>query len=303
MNISLKIGPHIIDSVFDVYNHRGSNEGLDLAEIKENLENTFGMLQEHIEKDFETIDKNGDGLVSKEEGVNAFTYLDRSIFLDIVNGIFSDKKTVDTNFSDLKLLLYTDCGNNPEKINFGKDKWTNRKFLSQKFMNHYFNASRPTKIIAHGFLNDADDFYKHFIEAYKKAGCGVNLICINWEEYSDADKEVYTRAAENAIVIGKMIGRSIVSNILIKELKQDPKLIHAIGYSLGAHLVGNIGKNSERSIGRITGLDPARPFFENWADPTQRLLKEDAEFVDVIHTNSGHLHEGTLFKNYSKCRI
>ena len=31
------------------------------------LVNTFGMLDKHIDTDFEAIDKNGDGVVSKEE--------------------------------------------------------------------------------------------------------------------------------------------------------------------------------------------------------------------------------------------
>ena len=48
-----------------------------LAEIKENhcldfLANTFGILHTDIEKDFATLDKNGDGVVSIGEGLNAF---------------------------------------------------------------------------------------------------------------------------------------------------------------------------------------------------------------------------------------
>ena len=31
------------------------------------LVNTFGMLDKHIDADFEAIEKNGDGVVSKEE--------------------------------------------------------------------------------------------------------------------------------------------------------------------------------------------------------------------------------------------
>ena len=48
-----------------------------LTEVKENhcvelLANTFGMLYTEIEKDFAALDKNGDGVVSIEEGLNAY---------------------------------------------------------------------------------------------------------------------------------------------------------------------------------------------------------------------------------------
>ena len=43
-------------------------------------------------------------------------------------------------------------------------------------------------------------------------------------------------------------------------------------------------------IWRPAGLDPALPAFE-LALASGRLDKGDAEFVDVIHTNSGYLWE------------
>lgn len=66
--------------------------------------------------------------------------------------------------------------------------------------------------------------------------------------------------------------------------------IHVIGHSLGAQIAGFAGKTFEKLTGskmaRITGLDPAGPcFFEE--KPDSRLSKNDAEFVDVIHTNAG----------------
>ena len=41
-------------------------------------------------------------------------------------------------------------------------------------------------------------------------------------------------------------------------------------------------------ISRITGLDPAGPYFE-FTDPNVRLDQSDAQFVDVIHTD-GQTH-------------
>ena len=49
--------------------------------------------------------------------------------------------------------------------------------------------------------------------------------------------------------IGKLVGDKLVTKILIKQLNQDPKLIHAIGHSLGAHLVGHIGRAVENRTG------------------------------------------------------
>ena len=40
----------------------------------------------------------------------------------------------------------------------------------------------------------------------------------------------------------------------------------------------------------IKGLDPAQPAFD-FATKDDRLDKEDADFVDVIHTNSGMIWE------------
>ncbi|XP_035227703.1 pancreatic triacylglycerol lipase-like isoform X2 [Stegodyphus dumicola] len=65
-----------------------------------------------------------------------------------------------------------------------------------------------------------------------------------------------------------------------------PRNVHLIGHSLGAHLAGWTGKRIQ-GLGRITGLDPAGPYFYE-AHPKARLDATDAEFVDVIHTNGGN---------------
>jgi len=73
--------------------------------------------------------------------------------------------------------------------------------------------------------------------------------------------------------------------------------IHVVGHSLGAHVAGFLGEKVQKlgmgSLKRITGLDPADPGF-GWNGPDGRLDKTDADFVDVLHTNSGILLEGAL---------
>lgn len=68
--------------------------------------------------------------------------------------------------------------------------------------------------------------------------------------------------------------------------------IHFIGHSLGAHIAGFVGSEIineyNKSVSRITGLDPAGVLFEwPYLDPIEEKLDmSDAEFVDVIHTNA-----------------
>ncbi|RVE41276.1 hypothetical protein evm_014075 [Chilo suppressalis] len=67
--------------------------------------------------------------------------------------------------------------------------------------------------------------------------------------------------------------------------------IHLVGFSLGAHVVGITGKlvkkNLDDTIGKITALDPAKPCFKNSLE--YRLDKEDADFVQVVHSSAGVL--------------
>ncbi len=41
----------------------------------------------------------------------------------------------------------------------------------------------------------------------------------------------------------------------------------------------------------FAGLDPARPFFDDLAPEELKMTINDAELVDIIHTNSGDLFD------------
>ena len=69
------LGVDIIESVFDICDEEGTEEGLTLLEVKkthcmDHLTATLGMLDESIARNFEAIDEDGDGLVSKQESFN-----------------------------------------------------------------------------------------------------------------------------------------------------------------------------------------------------------------------------------------
>ncbi|NWY03839.1 LIPR3 protein, partial [Nothoprocta ornata] len=106
-----------------------------------------------------------------------------------------------------------------------------------------------------------------------------NCIAVDWKEGA---KGTYASAVNNLRVIGAEIA------YFIKTLQQiyrySPSQIHLIGHSLGAHTAGEAGRRTQ-GIGRITGLDPAGPFFEG-TPPEVRLDPTDASFVDVIHSNA-----------------
>lgn len=62
-----------------------------------------------------------------------------------------------------------------------------------------------------------------------------------------------------------------------------------VGHSLGAHIVGVAGQNLQSGkLPIIVGLDPAYPLFSR-KNVSNRLSADDADYVQVIHTNGGHL--------------
>lgn len=76
---------------------------------------------------------------------------------------------------------------------------------------------------------------------------------------------------------------------------------HLVGHSLGAHIAGQTARLLKKdgiTVQRVTGLDPAHPCFEN-ETASLRLRKSDAEFVDVIHTNSDQGDNRGNFGSYN----
>ncbi|XP_065494800.1 inactive pancreatic lipase-related protein 1-like [Caloenas nicobarica] len=142
-----------------------------------------------------------------------------------------------------------------------------------------FNANRMTRFITHGFIDNGEENWLHEMCQKLLSVEDINCICIDWKKGSRCQ---YTQASNNVRVVGAEIAYFV--DVLLAKYGASLSNIHIIGHSLGAHVAGEAGKRRP-GIGRITGLDPAQPYFQG--TPIEvRLDKSDAEFVDVIHTDS-----------------
>ncbi|XP_076044501.1 pancreatic triacylglycerol lipase-like isoform X3 [Oratosquilla oratoria] len=146
-------------------------------------------------------------------------------------------------------------------------------------VNATFSAARPTKIIIHGFLDaPSASWMVDMVSALLSMGT-FNVFTVNW---SGGSRALYSQAVANTRVVALEVA------LLITTLKHYANLqladVHIIGHSLGAHTAGYVGERVP-GLGRITGLDPAEPFFQH-LPPMVRLDPSDAAFVDVIHTDS-----------------
>ncbi|XP_033636726.1 pancreatic triacylglycerol lipase-like [Asterias rubens] len=150
--------------------------------------------------------------------------------------------------------------------------------------NSYFDPTKETKLICHGFIESGliewdmwmTDMVREFLNHDD-----FNVIRITWGKGSLFP---YTQAMANTRVVGAM------TSLLIDKIKEvygiGAETFHFIGHSLGSHIGGYVGER-QANLGRITGLDPAGPGFEE-VQPEVRLDPTDALFVDAIHTDAQH---------------
>ena len=151
----------------------------------------------------------------------------------------------------------------------------------------YFLGFTQVVFVVHGFNSNVDaSWMKDIKEAVfsKKTDHIVGLVGwgtgakLDWRPGHD-----YKQAVGNTLTMGQWLANHIVA------YKDAGYKTYAIGHSLGSHVAGIAGRNSQGKLDRITGLDPAGPCFEN-RNQENRLVRSDAKFVDVIHTDGYYPH-------------
>lgn len=143
--------------------------------------------------------------------------------------------------------------------------------------------NKKTVIIVHGWKSTyaRSTWIRKMKDHFLKKG-DFNVIGVYWGNGAAVN---YLQAAGNSRLVGAQIA------YLIERLHDHHRLshdnIHLVGYSLGAQIAGFAGRRLRargHSIARITGLDPAGPFFKGMPI-IARLDSTDAAFVDVIYTS------------------
>ncbi|XP_025412549.1 lipase member H-like isoform X2 [Sipha flava] len=167
----------------------------------------------------------------------------------------------------------------------GNDKSIKIKFGYENEIKKYWIPNLPLKVIIHGWLDSTKQTNGVFNikTAYVNTG-GFNVLTVDWGAISANIN--YPMSVLMTSEIGSMLAKVLANIVRLRIV--EPKDIHLIGHSLGAHIAGACGSSfGTNKIGRITGLDPAGPGFEYAKFQKKGLDRTDALFVDVIHTSGG----------------
>ncbi|XP_060516287.1 phospholipase A1-like isoform X3 [Cylas formicarius] len=150
--------------------------------------------------------------------------------------------------------------------------------------NTKFDKSLPTLFIVHGWINNCQsstiitDITSAILENHD-----VNVFSVCWDEYAYKD---YISSFAAVAPVGRYLGEFVLSLSTLNNY--DLGKITIVGHSLGAHIAGYAGKQTNGTLDYIVGLDPAGPlFFEQL--PDSRLSITDANYVQVIHTDASFL--------------
>ena len=132
-----------------------------------------------------------------------------------------------TSPPDLEYLLWTT--ENPRPINA-----TIVKSNVDSIRNSEFNASRPTKILVHGFTGyPTEEWIFNITEALLNQG-DYNIFAVDYEYYVEGP--YYYQAVINSHHVGEAVGRFI--DFLILNFGAKLEDFHPIGFSLGGQTVG-----------------------------------------------------------------
>jgi len=200
---------------------------------------------------------------------NAITFL--VLYGCIINFVSSEDV-----FQDVRLRFYYGA-DNTTYIEYDLNKTTNLLKHSKFYQN------QSTILYLHGWnekVNEAVTL-SHIVNAYLTRK-EENVLLLNYEKLAS---NFYPTVVEHTIELGKKIALALTD---LFKAGLNPSRLHLMGFSLGAHICGEIGRALRPNyiLSRITGFDPASVMYYCNGKYVE-LNKNDCKFVDIIHSDKG----------------
>ncbi|XP_070501821.1 lipase member H-B-like [Chironomus tepperi] len=209
-------------------------------------------------------------------------------FLSILSAIIFPLETIDGNS-----LIFVRKSMNDNKV------ITLKSNINNVYDTKYFRTDYRTVVYFHDWQSGPrNDSVSAIIDAYNEHG-GFNIVIADWTGAANNTK--YHKFVDKI----QNVAHTYVE--LLQKLRRagyDMDKLVLVGHGVGAHICGAIGRefSSEKHLRlkRITGLDPVDHMFKKRKTynlfgfqlaftANQALSKDDARFVDIIHTNAGQI--------------
>ncbi|KAL4716582.1 hypothetical protein ACJJTC_010246 [Scirpophaga incertulas] len=147
--------------------------------------------------------------------------------------------------------------------------------------NSNYRAQRPIKVLIHGWNSNLNSDSNTMVRDAFLAVQDCNVIVVDWSALANS---AYTVAASGVPNVGQHLGNFLVW--LTTNAGGNWNQLHIVGFSLGAHIAGNAGRQAGGRPVRVTGLDPAGP---GWTSSSNALNSNAGQYVEAIHTDGGRL--------------
>ncbi|XP_039756614.1 pancreatic lipase-related protein 2-like [Pararge aegeria] len=143
--------------------------------------------------------------------------------------------------------------------------------------NSNYNGARALKVIVHGWNNNGNSEVNTYVRDAFLVNGDHNVIVVDWNRLANG---AYNNAVRGVPDVGRHLGNFL--QWLINTGGGNWNRVHLVGFSLGAHIVGNAGRQVGGRPIRVTGLDPAGP---QWGGNANALNRNSGVYVESIHTD------------------
>jgi pancreatic triacylglycerol lipase len=145
-----------------------------------------------------------------------------------------------------------------------------------------FNPIKPLRVLIHGWWEGEEDDLnvgtsRELLNLYD-----FNVLFVDW---TGSRTISYVETRNRVPTVANFVASYL--DFLNENFFLDFNRLTIIGFSIGAHISGHVGKFVRRGrVNTIIGLDPNSLLF-SVNNPSERLASGDADYVEAVHSNGG----------------